>query len=316
MLDLIVDVHVHPRLFGLTDEKLLVEVEKAGLTYCVLLATEGDFPALEREEIREKFNRRYKVRSIYSSWDVWSCYGSGYEAVKEFLQSLIKETITSAEVASIVKSYPEKFVGFGSLAPTKNEEYVEMKLEEIERLNLKGIKVLPTIQLFNPVENKNFERICEFSEKKEKVILYHTGCDPGPFEIPEMAEDANPKYLKPILERYKPTIILAHMGSYSAYNPGIWFNEALELMKKYENVWADTSATSFFIFGNEKIVNKIRETVGFDRILFGSDFPAVWGSSISYEVDVIKHCKYLTDEEKEKILGVNAANLLNLKPKK
>jgi len=46
------------------------------------------------------------------------------------------------------------------------------------------------------------------------------------------------------------------------------------------------------------------------------DFPAVWGSSISYEVDVIKHCKYLTDEEKEKILGVNAANLLNLKPKK
>jgi predicted TIM-barrel fold metal-dependent hydrolase len=218
---------------------------------------------------------------------------------------------SNQEIADLVKGNPDKFIGFGSVNPNKDEHYVEEKLREISDFGFKGIKMLPTLQMFTPVENKNFERICEYCEKNRKVLLYHTGCDPGPWEVPGLSEDANPKYLTSVLERYSPTIVLAHAGSYSAYNPGIWFDEALELGKKFDNVYFDTAAVSSFIF-SEKILKRIKETMGLDRLLFGSDYPVVWGSDVKYEVEVIRACRHLTEEEKKKILGLNAAKILNI----
>jgi hypothetical protein len=101
------------------------------------------------------------------------------------------------------------------------------------------------------------------------------------------------------------------MGSYSAYSPGIWFEEALNLAKDFENVYFDSAAVSSFIY-SEKTIKRIREEIGFDRLLYGSDFPVVLGSDMVYEVSVIKGCRHLTDEEKEKILGLNAMRILNL----
>jgi predicted TIM-barrel fold metal-dependent hydrolase len=113
------------------------------------------------------------------------------------------------------------------------------------------------------------------------------------------------------LEGYSPPIVLAHAGSYSAHKPGIWFDEALELAEKFENVYFDSSAVSSFIY-RERILNKIRKTMGLDRLLYGSDFPVVWGSNMKHEVNVIKNSKTLTEDEKEKILGLNAAKILDL----
>ncbi|MEM3463801.1 MAG: amidohydrolase family protein, partial [Candidatus Bathyarchaeia archaeon] len=76
-------------------------------------------------------------------------------------------------------------------------------------------------------------------------------------------------------------------------------------------VYFDTAAVSSFIF-SEKILKRIKETMGIDRLLFGSDYPVVWGSDIKYEVEVIRVCRHLTEEEKEKILGLNAARILNI----
>jgi len=52
--------------------------------------------------------------------------------------------------------------------------------------------------------------------------------------------------------------------------------------------------------------------MGLDRLLYGSDYPVVWGSNMKYEVDLIKECEHLTEHEKESILGLNAARILNL----
>jgi len=129
--------------------------------------------------------------------------------------------------------------------------------------------------------------------------------------MPELSEDANPKYLKPVLERYKPKIILAHTGCYSAVKPGLWLDEALSLGKEFDNVYFDSSAASYIIY-TDKVIERIRESVGIDRLLYGSDYPVVMGSNMEYEVNVIRNCQHLTDEEKDKILGLNAAKLLGL----
>jgi len=307
---LIIDIHVHPFFH---ENETLNEMKEAGVDYAVLLAVDVDPLDVEKPEIKSKLRKRH-LESLLGSRALR--FTSIEDEIKRFFQELINYypelKSSNEEIADLVKRNPDKFVGFGSVNPNKDEDYVGAKLREISTLGLKGIKMLPTLQLFSPVENKNFERICEYCEKNKKVLLYHTGCDPGPWEIPEISEDANPKYLKPVLESYNPVIILAHAGSYSAYRPGIWFEEAFELGKKFDNVYFDSSAVSTFIY-REKTLKRIREEVGLDRLLYGSDFPVVWGSTMRYEVNVIKSCNYLTEDEKEKILGLNAAKILNLK---
>jgi len=113
------------------------------------------------------------------------------------------------------------------------------------------------------------------------------------------------------LEEYSPTIILTHTGSYSAFKPGLWLDEALELGKEFDNVYFDSSAASHVIY-QKKTVERIRESVGIERLMYGSDFPVVEGSNMQYEVDVIRNCQYLSDEEKNMILGSTAARLLGL----
>ena len=304
-----IDIHVHPFFH---ETKILNEMKRAGVNYAVLLAVDVDPLDVEKPEIKNKLRKRH-LKSALGFRTLR--FTSIEDEIKRFFQELINYypeiKSSNQEIANLVKRNPNKFIGFGSVNPNKDENYVETKLKEINTLGLKGIKMLPTLQLFSPIENKNFEKICEYCEKNRKVLLYHTGCDPGPWEIPELSEDANPKYLKPILESYNPVIVLAHTGSYSAYNPGIWFDEALELGKNFDNVYFDSSAVSSFIY-SEKNLKKMREEVGLDRLLYGSDFPVVWGSNMKYEVDVIKSCKYLTEDEKENILSLNAAKILNL----
>ncbi len=286
-------------------------MERGSVDHAVILAVDADPSDVEKPEIKSRLRKRH----LESLLDFAPRFTSIEDEIKRFFQELVNyypEMKTSnQEIANLVKAHPDKFLGFGSVNPNKGEDYVETKLEEISMLGLKGVKMLPTLQMFSPTENRNFEKICEYCEKNKKVILYHTGCDPGPWEIAELSEDANPKYLKPVLESYSPIIVLAHAGSYSAYSPGIWFDEALELAKNFGNVYFDSAAASGFIY-SKKILNRIREHMGLDRLLYGSDYPVVWGSNMKYEVDLIKECEHLTEHEKESILGLNAARILNL----
>jgi predicted TIM-barrel fold metal-dependent hydrolase len=306
---LIIDIHVHAFFH---ERQILDEMKRAGVDRAVLLGVDMDLSDLEKPEIKNKLRMRHLESRL----------GSGFlsftpieDEVKQFFHELISYypelKSSNEEIADLVKRNQSKFLGFGSVNPNKDEDYVEKKLNEINSLGFKGIKMLPTLQLFSPLENKNFQRICEYCEKNKKVLLYHTGCDPGPWEIPEMSEDANPEHLKPILERYHPIVILAHTGSYSAYKPGIWFEEAFELGKSFDNVYFDSAAVSTLIY-SEKILKRIREEVGLDRLLYGSDYPVVMGSDMEYEVNVIKTCEHLTEDEKRNILGLNAAKILGL----
>lgn len=305
---MIIDIHVHPFLH---ESKILEEMKRASVDCAVLLAVDVDPLDVEKPEIKSKLQKRH----MKSSFGFNALRSAPIEdEIKRFYQGLISYypelKSSNQEIASLVTRNPDSFIGFGSVNPNKNEDYVEAKLEEISTLGLKGVKMLPTLQLFSPIENENFEKICEYCEKNKKVLLYHTGCDPGPWENPELSEDANPKHLKPILESYNPTIVLAHTGSYSAHKPGIWFDEAYKLGKNFDNVFFDSSAVSSFIY-SEKILKRLRD-IGLDRLLYGSDFPVVLGSDMKYEVNVIKKCRYLTEDEKENILGLNAARILNL----
>jgi predicted TIM-barrel fold metal-dependent hydrolase len=306
MAEKVVDVHLHPFTL-ITDDHLLTEMDKAGVDVSVLLALDVDPTDLERRNIKEMVHNRLLDMYFFDVKEV-------VEELKVFLELA---RIDNERVADFVKRHPDRFVGFGSIDLSRSQVYVEEKIREIDGLDLKGIKLIPTLQFFNPVTvKKNMEKLFEYCDKKRKVITYHTGCDPYIWEQPHFSQDANPKYLKSIVQDFeKVNVIVAHMGCYSAKVPGVWMDEALELGKENENVWFDIAAVPYVVT-YRKLVDKVRRAVGFDQVLFGSDYPAVGGGVVSIEsmVAEIKSSKHITENEKERILGLNAVKLFGLSP--
>ena len=299
----IVDVHIHP-FAPLTEDHLLTELDKAGVDVAVLLALDVDPSDLDRSEIKQMVSLR--LLEMYL-WDVKRVS----EELKDFLELA---RIDNEHVAVLVEKHPSRFLGFGSIDLSKSQSYVEAKIKEIDRLNLKGIKLIPTLQFFNPVKvNENMEKLFEYCERKKKVVTYHTGCDPYIWEEPHFSQDANPKYLRSVVQDFETVqLVLAHVGCYSSKSPGIWLDEALDLGRNHENVWYDIAAVPYVVT-KERFVEKIRKSVGMDRVLFGSDYPAVNGVTIESMIDEVKSSEYLTEEEKEGILGLNAIRLLGLR---
>jgi len=302
----IVDAHLHPFPF-MPNSDLLTEMDRADVDIAVLLALDVDSNDLERPATKEMVQNRLLDMYFFDVKKVM-------EELKVFLELA---RIDNEQVSSLMKRHPDRFVGFGSINLSKSQAYVEEKIREIDRLDLKGIKLIPTLQFFNPITvKKNMEKMFEYCEKKGKIVTYHTGCDPYIWEQPHFSQDANPKYLKPIVQDFeKVNVIVAHMGCYSAKVPAVWMDEALELGKENENVWFDIAAVPYVVtYG--KLVDKVRRTIGFDQVLFGSDYPAVGGGVVSIEsmIAEIKSSKHITENEKEKILGMNAVKLLSLSP--
>jgi predicted TIM-barrel fold metal-dependent hydrolase len=87
----------------------------------------------------------------------------------------------------------------------------------------------------------------------------------------------------------------------------------MQLGKKYRNVYADLAEVDWLL-DRENVVQEIRKTIGFDRILFATDYPHCLASDVSlaYIVSGIKTNTHLTPKEKRKVLGENAVHLLNI----
>lgn len=69
-------------------------------------------------------------------------------------------------------------------------------------------------------------------------------------------------------------------------------------------IWVDT------ITHSERTLRYIVDTVGADRVVVGSDYPADMGEP--YPVDFVESCDSLTAREKQAILGANAAQLFGI----
>lgn len=299
----VVDFHVHPIPGMISERELLREAELAGIDVAVLLALDLDPHYLEDKRTLIKFLEECIEHNNLN------CLGC-LETVKDILQTCF----TSNEyIAKLVKNNPDKFVGVGSINPSKSMLYVKEKLKEVDRLGMAGVKLIPTLQFFNPLKEKSkLERIFEFCEERQKIIIFHTGCDPSIWEEPALSQNANPAMLGYYASKFKKVpIILAHMGSYSRRYPGIWFDEALELGRKYGNVWFDISAVPYLLT-EERYVGKVSREVGWDRVLFGSDYPVVGGSSIMSVLDIVQDSNLLPENNLEKVLHLNASKLLGL----
>jgi predicted TIM-barrel fold metal-dependent hydrolase len=128
------------------------------------------------------------------------------------------------EIAEICGRYPGKFIGFAKHDPqTEAGRIAAMLRHEIESLGLRGLKLhrLPTREVLDVVGELSIP------------ILYH----------PEKVAN----FHMIAAEYPKVPLIMAHLGSFASHD---WTEhlEAIEVARRYPNVYLDTSSVVFFKF--------------------------------------------------------------------
>ena len=185
------------------------------------------------------------------------------------------------------------------------------ELSRIAQLGLKGIKIHPVYQETN-IDDIKFLRILDRAAEVGLFVVTHAGADIG---FPGV-EHCSPSMIKHAFNAVGNfNLIAAHMGGWKN-----WDESLTELANT--NVFVDTA------FSTEKIIPRgdcqwnendlqmldadrfmqFKKAFGADRIIFGTDTP--W-SDQKRSLEFINQLP-LSVDDKNKILGGNAAQLLNI----
>jgi predicted TIM-barrel fold metal-dependent hydrolase len=165
-------------------------------------------------------------------------------------------------VAEYVGRHPEKLIGFCSVDP-QDPDAVEQLDHAVQTLKLSGLKMGPIYQNVAPGDSR-FRRILRRAEELGIPLLIHQGTT---FCANVSLEIANPVQLQPLaLEFPRLKMVIAHMG-----HP--WINEALVLVRKNRNVFADISALYYRPWQFYNAMVAAMEYGVLDRLLLGSDYP-------------------------------------------
>ena len=201
-------------------------------------------------------------------------------------------------VIEAVNRYPDRLVGlacFSPFSPTgarEAERCFDLGLSGVGELAVYGDGITAAVvQTLEPVMATCLER--------DGLFMLHTN-EPVGHQYP----GKTPNTLRQIYDFVKTypenRIILAHWGG------GLLFYALMkkEVVKVLENVWFDTAASPFLY--RPEMYRIAGEVVGFDKILFGSDYPLLKPQRYFKEMEAAG----LTTGQMDRIMGLNARNLL------
>ncbi|OGQ00680.1 MAG: hypothetical protein A2Z51_09440 [Deltaproteobacteria bacterium RBG_19FT_COMBO_52_11] len=182
------------------------------------------------------------------------------------------------------------------------EQMVEELAGKVMARGAKGLKLHPIASEYYPWDQRLWPVYAQAQALKIPV-LWHSGAS----ELPGYdSRYAQPRQFAKVAQAFPElTMVLAHLGKG-------YFEESIELARKYANVFFDLSGC-FFSSGTppsehiQKIGQMIKQ-IGPHRILYGSDWP--WFDPLG-DVAVIEKMDF-SDEEKAMILGLNAKRIYNL----
>jgi predicted TIM-barrel fold metal-dependent hydrolase len=138
-------------------------------------------------------------------------------------------------------------------------------------------------------------------EQKKIPLLLHTN-EPLGHSYPGKGRTPLEVFYRFALAFPSLKILLAHWGG------GLPFYELMpEVAKAMRNVYYDTAASPFLY--SKKIYGVVKEIVGVERIIFGSDFPLVRPQRYFQEMEE----SGLSKEDRKKVLGLNFLEFLRSK---
>lgn len=217
-------------------------------------------------------------------------------------------------VHSTVAKYPERFAGIGFVDPRKKQEAADEIEYLVKQYKFKGVKFeIPDVPFY--MDEKEYECIWEKITQLDAIAVIDLGWGSGPY-------DYNLDRLRNVLVRFPELkVVLCHLGVSKLWDtnqkyPFNTLQTTLKLLDVHpDKLWFDIAGLQFFNEEEEypyprvqEILKAVKESIGIDRILWGTDFPTVL-QLCTYKqcLDLIlKHCDFLSLDEKRQILGENS----------
>jgi predicted TIM-barrel fold metal-dependent hydrolase len=196
-------------------------------------------------------------------------------------------------IAEEMAKHPTRIIGFCRINPNFGPEATAKSLHHcLGTLQLKGIKLHPEIEFFDPNEAALMEPVYDAARRYNVPIIFHTG----------MSSKAAPAVIAELAAQYPDVpVILGHMGV-SEY-----VKQAVAVARQNDNIFLETS-----VVGWMPLLMEAFRGVGTSKILFGSDHPY---NPLPMEVDKIaKHvaaAAKLTGDDFKKVFAGNLLSILN-----
>jgi len=229
-------------------------------------------------------------------------------------------------IYQVVNNFPDRFVGFGSV-PLQSVADAVAIAEEAKSMGLKGLEIGNSVG-DKPLDDPSFEPFFEAVQKLDMLLFVHPlegGVDVDDPLMPILGNVLQFTFrttmmiermiLKGLFEKYPNLrLCLSHGGGLLAFN--IWrLDHSYSLRADLKKVIPQKPSEYLRRFYFDSIVHSVTalhylvQVVGADRVVVGTDYPMAMG-----DFDPVSKVKQLdlTDGEREKILGGNAARALNL----
>jgi predicted TIM-barrel fold metal-dependent hydrolase len=188
--------------------------------------------------------------------------------------------ISNDEVASVVKRFPDRFVGVASVNLFKPMEAIRELRRCIKDLGFKGLRIVQWLWNLPPTDRRYYPLYAECIELDIPVCLQvgHTGplCPSEPGRpIPYIDEIA--------IEFPELRIVCGHIGY-------PWTTEMIAVATKHLNVFIDTSAYTAKRYPSDLV--EYFKKHGREKVLFGTNYPMITPSKCLEGID-----EMLTDDE-------------------
>jgi predicted TIM-barrel fold metal-dependent hydrolase len=215
-------------------------------------------------------------------------------------------------VAEWVKRAPDRFIPcwMPNLPPLDPDEEAARFIQAIENLGIQGLGELLLPLAGIPLNDRRFFPLYQICQERQLVAFFHTGLTAPNYPrtgIPFRMRLSDPLLLEDVAAVFPDLkMVICHM-SYP------FTEQATYMLYAHSNVYMDVGVVNWILgrAGFHRLLRDVVETVGSDKVLFGSD-QMLSPDRIPVAVSAIQEASFLSEEEKRKILGENALRILGV----
>jgi aminocarboxymuconate-semialdehyde decarboxylase len=237
---------------------------------------------------------------------------------------------TNDEVAEMVRARPDRFAGLGTV-PMQDVPAAVAELERcMTQLGLKGVEINDHVN-GRTLEEPEFRPFWKAAEQLGALVFFHQAMET--LVTPRTTRYHLPNSIGNLVDRAVTfatlvhggvmdafpdlKIVLGHGGGYTCFGIGRMDHGWQVRSEARQHISQPPSAylRRFYydcIVYTEPALRYLIDTVGADRVVFGTDWP--YDMALDWPVSWILEMKSLTQEEKEAILWRNLERLLGLGP--